>query len=289
VLSYRHGFHAGNFADVHKHIILALLLDCLKRKSSPFCYIDTHAGCGLYDLQSEFAQKKLEYETGIGRLWSLTDIPDNVGAFLDVVRMVNPGAVCRDNNLRFYPGSPLIAQQLLRKDDRMFLLELHTSELPLLKAQFSSDKRVSVHHRDAWEGLLALIPPQEKRGLVLIDPSYDSKGSFSGLTRAVIRAWHKWPTAVYAVWYPVQKQLPIPQFHYELRQAGIEEILVSEFNTVAPVAPARMTGSGMLIINPPWQSDQPIAEITRWLAGVLDRGAHEKPRCEWLVTGTDQK
>lgn len=289
MFSYRHGFHAGNFADVHKHIILTILLDCLKKKSSPVCYIDTHAGAGMYDLHSEFARKTREYETGIGRLWTLTDLPEAVQPYIDCVRMANPGAVCRDNNLRFYPGSPLIAQHLLRNDDRMLLLELHTTELPLLKAQFAGDKRISVHYRDAWEGLAALVPPRENRGLVLIDPSYEGKDSFAVLTRAVTGAWRKWPSAVYAVWYPLQKNLPIPQLHYELRRSGLQKIFLSEFNTIADGSEKRMTGSGMLIINTPWQSDHSITELTRWLAGVLNRDATIKPRCEWLVSEADQK
>jgi 23S rRNA (adenine2030-N6)-methyltransferase len=283
MLSYRHGFHAGNFVDVHKHISLILLLNSLKKKKAGFCYIDTHAGCGNYDLQSEFARKHSEYETGISRIWPLTDMPLPVAVYLDAVRIVNSKFKCRDNGLRFYPGSPVIARQLLRPQDRMILMELHNTEAPLLQAMFNNDKQVSVHHRDGFEGLPALVPPGEKRGLVLIDPSYEIKSEFNILTHSIINAWQKWPTGIYAIWYPVQARQPIPQFHYELRQAGIRKVFLHEFSIYPDTDPNRLAGSGMVIINPPWQFDVQIREVLAWLVPLLDRGAQTGFRCEWLV------
>lgn len=280
MLSYRHGFHAGNFADVHKHIALMLLLEALKKKDTPFCYIDTHAGCARYDLQSEFAQKNREYETGISRLWNQNDLPVPVAAYLEAVKKMNSG----DNGqLHYYPGSPAIARQLLRPQDRMILMELHPTEAPLLKDYFKDDKQVGVHHRDGFEGLAALVPPREKRGLVFIDPAYEVRDEFERLTAALIDAWHKWPTGMYAVWYPLQQKQPLPRFHYELRKANIKKIFLHEFSVVPDTAPNRLSGTGMIVINPPWQFDVHIKQLLEWLAPVLDRGSYVPARCEWLV------
>ena len=283
MLSYRHGFHAGNFVDVHKHITLILLLQSLKRKNSAFCYIDTHAGCGQYDLQSEFARKNREYETGISMLWTLSDMPVPVADYLDAVRIVNPGFKCRGNGPRFYPGSPVIARQLLRPQDRMVLMELHNTEAPKLQELFKNDNQVSVHHRDGFEGLPALVPPVEKRGLVLIDPSYELKTEFELLTHRVVNAWQKWPTGMYAIWYPLQEHQPVPRFHYEIRRAGIKKIFLHEFSVYPDTEPNRLAGSGMLVVNPPWKFDEQISEVLAWLVPLLDRGAHTGFHCEWLV------
>lgn len=221
MLSYRHGFHAGNFVDVHKHVTLMLLLEALKKKDTPFCYIDTHAGAAVYDLQSEFAQKTREYETGISRLWELPDLPEPIAQYVAAVRKMNTG---HGKTFRYYPGSPEIAHQLLRSQDRLILMELHNTEIPILREHFENDQQVSVHHRDGFEGLGGLVPPREKRGLVLIDPAYEIKGEFDRVVETVTSAWQKWPTGIYAIWYPVQKRQPVPQFHYDLRKSGIKKI-----------------------------------------------------------------
>ena len=282
MLSYRHGFHAGNFVDVHKHISLILILQALCRKQTPFCYIDTHAGAALYDLQSEFAQKNREFETGIGRLWNRSDLPQPVRDYFEAVQIVNPGSRCRDDKMRFYPGSPVIARQFLRQHDRMILMELHNTEAPLLKEYFRDDNQVGVHHRDGFEGLPALVPPAEKRGLVLVDPAYEIKQDFQLLTDALIAAWNKWPTGIYAVWYPVQQKQPVPKLQYDLHSAGIKKIFINEFSVIPDTQPNRLAGSGMLIINPPWQFDEAIRSVLAWLAPVLNRGSDKPARIAWL-------
>ncbi len=282
MLSYRHGFHAGNFVDVHKHITLILLLQVLRQKQTPFCYIDTHAGCALYDLQSEFAQKNREFETGISRLWMLKDVPKPVADYLKAVQMVNPRFTCREDSLRFYPGSPTIARQLLRQQDRMILMELHNTEVPELKKLFHGDKQVGIHHRDGFEGLPGLVPPREKRGLVLIDPAYEIKQDFRLLTDALIKSWQKWPTGIYAVWYPLQRKRPVPEFHYELHGAGIKKILIHEFSVMEETHPNQLSGSGMLVINPPWQFDETIRGLLKWLVPILNRGSDKPVKVQWL-------
>ena len=283
MLSYRHGFHAGNFVDVHKHITLVLLLEALKKKDTPFCYIDTHAGGAIYDLQSEFAQKNHEYETGISRLWDKHDLPAAVEEYLNAVRSINKKKQRGKIVLKSYPGSPVIARQILRPQDRMILMELHTTEAPLLKEYFADDQQVSVHHRDGFEGLPGLVPPGEKRGLVLIDPAYEVKNEFQRLTEVLIESWKKWPAGIYAVWYPVQKKQPVPRFHYDLRSSGIKKIFLHEFSVIPDAEPNRLSGTGIIIINPPWQFDEKIKELLGWLVPVLDRGSQLPARCEWLA------
>ena len=284
MLSYRHGFHAGNFVDVHKHITLIMLLESLRKKETPFCYIDTHAGAGYYDLFSEFAQKNREFETGIGILWGMSDVPAIVDRYLDAVRKFNLRFQAHAKQPHFYPGSPVIARQLLRSQDRMLLMELHNTEAPLLSEYFKNDKQVHIHHRDGFEALGGLVPPKEKRGLVLIDPAYEVRNEFERLTESVIEAWNKWPTGIYAIWYPLQKKQPIPKFQYDLRKANIKKIFLHEFSVIPDTGPNRLGGTGMIIINPPWQFDDQIGEVIDWLALKLDRGSHTPARSEWLVT-----
>ena len=265
MLSYRHGFHAGNFIDVHKHITLMLLLESLKKKDTPFCYIDTHAGAANYDLRSDFAQKNREYETGIGRLWGLNKLPSWIAAYLDAVKTVNPDLQKDQNGPRYYPGSPVIARRMLRSQDRMILMELHNTEAPILKEYFKDDPQVSVHHRDGFEGLGGMVPPREKRGLVLVDPAYEVKGEFDRVVEVLTDAWNKWPAGVYAVWYPVQKKQPVPRFHYDLRNSGMKKIYLHEFSVIPDAAPNRLSGTGMVIINPPWKFDEQIKAVLHWL------------------------
>ncbi len=283
MLNYRHVFHAGSFIDVHKHITLRMLLRSLLKKDSAFCYIDTHAGAGSYDLQSEYAQKNREYENGIYRVAAAENPPEEVIDYLDAVNAVNPKKVRERGEYRYYPGSPLIARQLLRKQDRMLLTELHNTEAPLLRKMFDKDKQVSVLHGDAFVSLKANLPPKERRGLILIDPPYEVKAEFQSLAMSLIKAWQKWPTGIFAVWYPLQKSQPVPQFHYELRAAGVRKVFIHEFYVLPDSQPNRMAGSGMLIINPPWQFDKRITAVLNWLVPVLDQGGGSGPHCEWIV------
>lgn len=283
MLSYRHGFHAGSFVDVHKHITLILLLQSLLKKDSPFCYIDTHAGSAHYDLRSDFARKNREYETGISLLWQADKIPAPVTAYLAAVKKIND--MGRDQNAapRYYPGSPAIARQLLRPQDRMVLMELHNTEIRLLQKQLSGDHQVQIHHRDGFEGLPGLVPPAEKRGLVLIDPAYEGQHEFTRLMETILAAWRKWPTGIYAIWYPLQHRQPVPRFHYELRTSGIRNIFLHEFSVIPDTAADRLSGTGMIIVNPPWQFDMQIKKVLEWLVPRLDRGSGNPARCEWLV------
>lgn len=277
MLSYRHGFHAGNFTDVHKHVVLILLLEHLLQKHTAYCYLDTHAGAGTYDLQSRFAAKNREFETGIARLWEAADCPAAVGRYVEVVRMFNNGA------LRTYPGSPAIARRFLRAHDRMILSELHNSEAPQLRQCFARDRQVAVHHRDGFEALPALVPPRERRGLVLIDPSYELRDEFTTAADRLIAAWRRWPTGAYLLWYPVQRRLPIQGFKRTVRKSAMRKVLCSELMLGPNRIANRLGGSGLLIVNPPWRMEQVLRESVAWLQHKLEWGEHAPSHTGWLV------
>ncbi len=278
MLSYRHSFHAGNFADVLKHSVLALLLEGLRRKEAPFCYLETHAGVGRYDLHGAAAQKTGEWREGVAHLWSAAEPPQAAAPYLDAVRALND-----DGTLRFYPGSPRIARHLLRPQDRMVLMELHPADLPLLQQEFAGDRRVAVRHQDGFTGLKALLPPKEKRGLVLIDPSYEVKDEFDRVVEVLLQSHRRWPTGIYALWYPILNRASIDRLHRRLRDSGIRRILYAELSLRPDDAPFGMNGSGMLIINPPWQLDQQLTHLLPWLWQQIDSERRGRHAMEWLV------
>src|SRR5687767_10743502 len=193
VLSYRHLFHAGNFADVFKHALLARLLIALSAKDKPYLYLDTHAGIARYDLKNAWAQKAREYENGIARVWKVQDAPPALEPYLEAVRELNP-----DGKLRYYPGSPLIAKRLLRPADRMVLVELNKADHEVLANVFAREKRVAVQNMDAYQALKAYLPPPERRGLVLIDSSFDVAREFDRIVKALKQTYARWDTGVYA-------------------------------------------------------------------------------------------
>lgn len=259
MLSYKHGFHAGNFADLHKHISLSIVLQALQRKEKPFCYIDTHAGSGLYDLKSPQAQKNREFKSGVSPLYSrassgLSQLAGTVEQYLQTIKQYN------DDGLTSYPGSPLIARAGVRAQDAMILMELHTSEAGKLKDLFVGDPQVHVHHRDGLEGLVGLVPPEQKRGLVLIDPSYEVKSDYSTVRETVVKAHQRWSSGVFMIWYPLLAEERHRGLLTELQRSGIRKIFHSRYFKAPPKQNGRvsrdvrgMTGSGLLVINPPWK------------------------------------
>jgi len=261
VLSYRHAFHAGNFADVHKHSAWLLGIHALLRKPSPFCLLDAYAGAGAYALDDPAARKTGEWESGIGRLEAAGEMPDVLATYRDAVRAFN------DNEpLQRYPGSPALAARELREQDRLVCLELHPTDFPLLKRRFASDFRVHVHHRDAREGLPALLPPPEKRGLVLIDPAYEQAAEYADVPKAVHSALARWPSGSYLLWYPLLSG----KLHVSMLRSlaeGVRTLLVQEL-LLFPEAPG-LQGSGLAWINPPWQADVSLREAGDWLCGNL--------------------
>jgi 23S rRNA (adenine2030-N6)-methyltransferase len=278
VLAYRHLFHAGNFADVLKHALLVRLLLALAEKDKPFCYLDTHAGTGRYDLRHPWAEKAREYANGIGRIRELPEVPDTLTPYLEAVRAENP-----DGRLRFYPGSARIARRLIRAGDRMVLTELNKRDCAELDDLFAGDKQVQVRCMDGYQALKAFLPPKERRGLVLIDSSFDRGGEFARITEALAAASRRWATGVYAVWYPLMEPAAMRRFERDLVATGIRKILQLEL-TVAPESwTASMRGCGMLIVNAPWKLDTVARPLLAWLARALAQAGDGGSAVRWLV------
>lgn len=277
MLSYRHAFHAGNFADVLKHGVLAAALGLLLRKDKPLCYLDTHAGEGRYNLDSSRARRANEAAHGIRRLWERADVPAPLLAYLRAVRAENP-----NGRLQSYPGSPALAAALLRPTDRLVLMELNAADHEALRATFRGDRRVAVHRRDGYEGLVALTPPPERRGLALLDPSYETAGDWKDVVRATAAAHARWPSGCYAIWYPMLDDALPQRLARTLADAGLKPILRAEL--VRDTAQALgLKGSGMLIVNPPWTLDREITAWLPWLAGVLGVDGRGAWRLDWVV------
>jgi 23S rRNA (adenine2030-N6)-methyltransferase len=236
-VNYRHEFHAGNFADCFKHALLVDLLRAMQRKEKPFLVLDTHAGSGRYDLSSSPAMKTGEWRDGIGKLLAVR--PPALADYLAVVEA-----------LGLYPGSPVIAQGLIRAPDRLIACELHPQDAQTLKAELASS--AAVHHRDGYAALRAFLPPPEKRALVLIDPPYEDFDEFSKLTKHLGAAYERFKSGVYAVWYPIKHRAPVRNFFETLKLTPIRDVLNLEFCRREPVDPTRLNGCGLLIINPPY-------------------------------------
>ncbi|MFZ5724107.1 MAG: 23S rRNA (adenine(2030)-N(6))-methyltransferase RlmJ [Pseudomonadota bacterium] len=281
-MNYRHGFHAGNFADVLKHVTSTAIVDYLAQKDAPFCVLDTHAGRGSYDLVAGQAERTREYETGIGRLWAATEAPPLTARWLALVREFNGLRGGNRDLLATYPGSPRLARLQLRPQDRIVACELHPEENALLKAEFRGDPQVQVHARSGWEALGALLPPKEKRGLVLIDPPYEAQEEeLTQAADALVAAHARFPTGVLALWYPVKERTTIARFHRRLAAAGIRRMLAAELCVRPDDNRLQLNGSGMIVVNPPWQLDDKLAVELPWLWQRLriDGGRHD---LRWL-------
>ena len=279
MLSYRHSYHAGNFADVVKHVVMVALLQAITRKPTP-CYVhDTHAGCGVYALDSIEALRGREFDDGIGRIWQKREAPPVVQDYLEVVREWNPGLPAP----RLYPGSPAIAQALLRRQDRLLLTELHPQDHAELVRHFDSDKRIHIHKQDAYQGLKAYLPPPEKRGLVLIDPPYERKDEYERVVAGLKMAYARWRNGVYAIWYPLMS----PGLQTRLLAAcvatGIRKQLHAEFQISPFSQDKNFVGCGVIVVNPPWQVDTTIENALQWLSAPLQQHDEASSRVSWLV------
>jgi len=281
-VNYRHAFHAGNFADVFKHAILIGLIDALKAKPTPFCYIDTHAGAGRYDLRDEEARKTGEFVDGVQRLLVAANLPDSLRPYFDLLRAAN--AADANGHLNVYPGSPLIASLSLRDSDRIALCEVQEAETAALKKLFADDKRVGVHQRDGYSALAGLVPPKERRGVVLIDPPFEAQeAEFRTIQSALADAYAHWPTGIYAIWYPIKLHRQVLRFQRWFAKQGIKKTLVAELMIDADDSPLRLNGCGMVIVNAPWQFDAWLARLLPDLERLLARSPRASHRLEWLT------
>ncbi|MBK5964086.1 23S rRNA (adenine(2030)-N(6))-methyltransferase RlmJ [Thiocystis minor] len=282
MLSYLHGFHAGNHADVLKHAVLALLLDALLVKPKSLVFLDSHAGSGVYDLTSKQARKTNESANGIGRLWARQESFPELARYFDAIAALNP-----DGGYARYPGSPQLARHCLRADDRLILMELHKAEVQTLRHALGGDPRVNIHHRDGFEGLTALLPPKPPRGLVLIDPPYEVKTDVDRVANCLAAAHARWPAGSYAIWYPrlgVQRDQAARLMRKLSRE--IPEFLIAELAVRPQTDDFGMHGSGMAIVNPPWRFEERLGTLLPRLADVLalepiQSGSTTGWRLEW--------
>jgi 23S rRNA (adenine2030-N6)-methyltransferase len=266
MLSYRHGFHAGNHADVLKHLVLVGLLEKLCSKDKPFSCIDSHGGAGIYDLTDKYARHNEEYKTGIARLWDIPARDPLLRRYQQVVAAFNPGP-----HLQCYPGSPAIMRHYLRSDDRQHVLELHPAEHESLGQLFAHDRRVSLHCRDAFEGLIALAPPVPRRGLALIDPSYEAKADYQRVV-AVMRKLHKcWPVGMLVLWYPLlaRRRDDSVRLKHVLAAARLPALTFLELVVMPQQEDYGMYGSGVVLVNTPWQFREQVSHALEELLPML--------------------
>lgn len=276
-MNYRHAYHAGNFADVVKHVVLTRIIEYLKLKDKAFRVIDTHAGIGVYDLLVGAASKTGEWRTGIGRLRDAGPDATNMSLlrpFLAAVDAVNPGG-----DLRFYPGSPAIVRHLMRKQDRLTAIELHPDDVKTLRGRFAGDFQTRVVELDGWLALGAHLPAKERRGLVLVDPPFEREGEFGRIVDGLAKAHKRWPGGIYALWYPVKDPKAVERFRSDLRSTGISKILDIQLNIRLPSSDPRLDGTGMVVINPPYPLEGELKKLLPLLRYVLA----ETPRAPWSL------
>lgn len=284
-MNYRHAYHAGNFADVVKHAVLALLIERLKGKEKGFRVIDTHAGIGAYDLAGPLAAKTGEWTRGIGRLVGpdlkpvamSAKLAEALAPYLAAIRAANP-----EGRLRHYPGSPMLARLLLRSVDRLTAVELHPDDARQLTQRFAGDIQVKAIELDGWLALGSFVPPKERRGLVLIDPPYEDQNEFRILAEGFQKAHQRWPTGTYALWYPVKDIGAVKNFHKRLFEMGIPRLLAAELWIRERGTPDQFNGTGLILCNPPWKLDETLETLFAGLVRLLAEEPRAGHRIWWI-------
>ena len=281
-MNYRHVYHAGNFADVLKHAVLARLIVYMRQKEAAFRVLDTHAGTGAYDLSSEEARKTGEYRDGIEKLLAPGALSEPakvlLAPYLDAVRALNP-----DGALTTYPGSPLLARMLLRKQDRLSAIELHPADFAVLRQRFAGDHQVRVTRLDGWLSLGGHLPPKEKRGIVLVDPPFEVDGEFDRLVDGLARAHRRFATGVYCLWYPRKAGAPVAAFHRRLQASGIRRMLFCELDIRDASEGDGLSGSGLVVVNPPFTLEDELRTILPELVELTKRSEKAAWRLGQLV------
>jgi 23S rRNA (adenine2030-N6)-methyltransferase len=266
-MNYRHIYHAGNFADVFKHIVLMLCIDYLKQKEKPFFLLDTHAGVGRYNLESEQAEKTREASDGIARLWAeRSNLPETLIRYVTLIKRYN-----RSGDLRIYPGSPLIMKDMMRAGDRMIANELHPEDVHALRQALGGNDGVKVERMDGYRAWKAFVPPVERRGLVLVDPPFEARDEFELMMEGLRQAYKRWATGIYALWYPIKDIKAVRAFHEEVRASGIPDCRALDFYLRREMDETILNGCGLLIVNAPWtlveQMDELMPLLIDWLTG----------------------
>lgn len=282
-MNYRHIYHAGNFADVVKHVTLSLILEHLLAKPAPFRVIDTHAGIGRYRLDALEAQKTGEAREGIGRLLTArmpTGVAELLRGYLAAVAYENPGLE-PGNSLKVYPGSPMIARHMMRAGDVLVANELHPDDFSELKAECGRDKLIKVSNLDGWAVLKAQLPPRERRGVVLIDPPFEEAGELARLTGALLDAHRRFATGTFLLWYPIKDTRPVFAFRRELEELGLEKLLSAEI-LIKPTTGAGLAGCGLIILNPPFQLKEKLEIVMPFFASLFATGSNASSEVRWL-------
>lgn len=280
-MNYRHIYHAGNFADVLKHAVLARLVAYMKTKDKAFRVIDTHAGTGLYELTADEATRTGEWRSGIGRLVEARlerDVARLLAPYLDAVHSLNP-----DGGIRCYPGSPKLARMLMRKQDRLSAIELHPEDSARLQALFDGDYQTRVIPLDGWLALGAHVPPKEKRGLVLVDPPFEQPDEFDRMVDGLARAARRWRGGTYCLWYPLKKNAGTAAFHQKLTALGIDKIFCVEAWVRSLETESGLNGSGMVVVNPPYTLAGELDVLLPALTEILRQDSGAGHRHFWIV------
>jgi 23S rRNA (adenine2030-N6)-methyltransferase len=286
-LNYRHHYHAGNYADVFKHVLLLQLVRAMQRKEKGFLYLDTHAGRGSYDLAvpallPDGRTREPEHPAGIGRLWTAANLPGAVGDYLALVHRFNERKGGGVDSLQFYPGSPWLVRLLMRPQDRMTLCELRPEDAEALDLEFAREQGVKVLALDGYTGLKAQLPPPERRALVLVDPPFESKEEFADIARGVAEALRRMPGAVLAIWYPVTERARTDAFQREITELQVPS-LFAELAIAGDGSQLRMKGCGLLVLNPPWRIDEDFRTVLPVLVEALRVDDGARGVCQWLV------
>ncbi|WP_404341399.1 23S rRNA (adenine(2030)-N(6))-methyltransferase RlmJ [Pseudoalteromonas mariniglutinosa] len=268
MLSYRHSFHAGNPADVIKHLVLAQVLGYQTIKDKPLDYIDTHSGAGFFELAADDAQKTQEYLDGIAKLWQHHSEQAALNDYIALIKAFNT-----DEQLAFYPGSPKIAEHFLRRQDNGWFFELHPRDLALLNGNMQGKRSIRVRGENGFQGLLGLLPPASRRACVLIDPPYEIKDDYETVVNTLIKAYKRFATGTYMVWYPVVERARIDKMEADLIASGIRNIQLFELATQGDTDVHGMTASGMIVINPPWKLKQTMDAVLPELVALLSQAS----------------
>ena len=276
-MNYRHAYHAGNHADVLKHLTLSRIFALLAKKEAPYAYLDSHAGIGLYDLSADQASRTGEYLQGIARLWQAADVPPLCDDYLRVVRELNP-----DGQLRYYPGSPELARQLSREQDRLHCNEKHPEDGQLLKENMHFDRRVAVHLGEGWHVPRALLPTREKRVVLLIDPPFEQADELERCVVALNETIGRMRQAIVAIWYPIKDSRQLKRFYNQLASSSSPKLLRVELLVHPADDASRLSGSGVVIANPPWGLEEQLRELLPWLAQRLAQ-SQGSFQLDWLI------
>lgn len=286
-MNYRHHYHAGNYADVFKHALLLVLVRAMQRKEKGFLYLDTHAGRGGYDLTvpsvlPDGREREPEWPEGIGRFAGAAGLPAALAEYLALIQRFNDRCGAEIGSLQYYPGSPWFVQMLARAQDRLVLCELREDDADALAADFRQQAGVVVRLTDGYNALKAMLPPVERRALVLIDPPFESKDEFADIVTGLREALRRFPTGVYAVWYPITERARVEAYHEAVRDLGVP-VLAAELQVAGESAAVRMKGCGLLVLNPPWQIEREMAALLPVLVERLRADAGAKAGCTWVV------